>query len=143
MSFSKFEISAIVAPDSTFVNDDGQLDCYVTQTKDLKSFCNRISVAPGVSQFQVDYSSSLTTVYRWAIVSDYPIMFRLKGSSADQYTMVSGTPPVVNVGAPTPYQCFASGTTQISSLYLQPIANATQTATVKVLLVGDPLNAYT
>ena len=40
-------------------------------------------------------------------------------------------------------KCFAAGTQLVSSIYLQPISGATQTANVTVIVTGDPVSAYT
>lgn len=140
--YSLFQLSVVGADSSQQNQVEGEGSVFIEQTKDLKCFSARVQVAPAASQVQIDFSSVLTTGYRWALFSDYPIMYRTNGVSATQKTMTSGSVAPVSSNAPLPYQCFAAGTEQITSLYVQPISGATQTANVKAIVIGDPQSAY-
>lgn len=140
--YSLFELSVVGADSSQQTEIAGQGSASIEQVLDQKCFSNKILVVPGAAQVQVDFSSSLTTGYRWAILSDYPIMFRVNGVAATQETMQSGSVAPTNTGAPAPYSCFAAATTQLTSLYVQPIAGAAQTANVKIIILGDPVSVY-
>lgn len=141
--FSLFKLSVDVADDSSLAEPLGHGAATITQNRDNKSFVNKYQVLPGSAEQLIDFSTTLTLGYRWAVFSDYPILLRANGPSATQLTMASGNVAATNVGAPLPYQCLHASTTQITSLRLAPIANASQTANVKVIIVGDPTNAYT
>ena len=141
--FSLFKVSVDAGDDSSLAELLGHGAATITQNKDNKSFVNKYQVAPGAAETLIDFSTTLTTGYRWAIFSDYPIMIRPNGVSATQFTMVSGNVAATNVGAPLPYQCVHVSTSQLTSLRLAPISGASQTANVKVLIFGDPTNSYT
>lgn len=140
--FSIMKASIDIADDSSLSELMGHGSAAVSQTKDIKSFVNKYTVAPGASQVQIDFSTTLTTGYRWALFSDYPIMYRTNSVSGTQKTLASGNVAATNNGAPLPYSCFVMATEQITGLWLQPIAGATTTANVKVLVCGDPTSAY-
>jgi hypothetical protein len=115
--------------------------CTFFQTKDLETFSTTIRVAPGAADASVPIAP-VAQGYFIAVFSDYPVMYRLNGVSATQQTMVTNGQPVVNNGAPAPDQCLLISTQLVTSLYLQPIASAAQTANVRVFVSGDPLSAY-
>lgn len=140
--FSIFKVSIDVGDDSSLSELAGHGSAAISQTKDNKSFVSKFTVAPGAVQAQIDFSTTLTTGYRWLLLSDYPIMFRVNGSTATQQTMESGNVAATAVGAPLPYNCFAGATAQITSLYVQPIAGASTTANCKLIICGDPTSAY-
>ena len=76
------------------------------------------------------------------IRSDYPVMIRLNGNTATQLTMKSNGVTPTNLGAPLPDQCVFVANVAVTSLYIAPISGATQTATVRIAISGDPTNAY-
>lgn len=141
--FSLFKVSVDVADDSSLAEPLAHGAATVTQNRDNKSFVNKYQVFPGQSEQLIDFSTTLTLGYRWAIFSDYPILIRANGPSATQLTLASGNVAATNVGAPLPYQCVHVSTSQITSLRLAPIVGASQLANVKVIIIGDPTNAYT
>jgi len=111
------------------------------QTKDLETASVMLRVAPGAADAAVSLAP-VSTAYFVAIFSDYPVMYRLGASNATQQTMVSNGQPVVNNGAPAPDQCCLISTSLVSSLYIQPIAGAAQTANVRIFVSGDPASSY-
>ncbi len=139
--YSKAEIG--VAYDSTLSYPiTGPLKFYADQTKDLQSAEAFVRIAPGASEAQVSIAP-VTNGYWICVLSDYPVLVRLNGVSATQYTMRGNNVAATNVGAPLPDQCVFLATIAVTSVYLAPISGAVQTANCKVIVTGDPLNPYT
>lgn len=142
MAYRLFEIRAVVADDSNMQQIAFERTGTFEQTKDLIVAPATIRVAAGAAETAITLGT-LTTGYAWMVFSDYPIMIRLNGPSATQFTMTSNILQPVNVGAPTPATCFFGGTVQITSLRVAPITSPSQTANVWLVATGDPTNAYT
>ncbi len=130
------------------VADDSNLDqlsvdraATLYQTADNKSVSILYRVGPSDAETQITIPG-ITTPYFLAVLSDYPVRVRLNGNSATQFTLVSNGAQATNVGAPLPDQCVFMMTGLVTSIYLQPIASAAQTANVKIILTGDPVSAY-
>ena len=136
------KVSVQVARDSTLSDMlAGPGVATVSQTADNKEFSVGYRIGPSDGEFTVPYSTVITNVYRWMLFSDLPIQYRRSLTDA-KVTLASGNVPAVNVGAPSPWQCFVGGTEKISGLYLSPVTGATATANVYLILCGDPSNAY-
>jgi len=141
--YRSIEASVIVAEDSNVEEGDitARRKIVAYQTKDLFACNKKLRVAPADAEAQVTLSP-VTTGYFWAIFSDYPVKYRINGSTATQHTMRSNNTSNVNVGAPLPPQCIACGTSEVTSIYIAPIASAAQTANVNVIVTGDPASSY-
>ena len=136
------KLSVIAADDSNVQQVAFDRSAAIWKTADLEVAAPTIRVAPADSQVQVTLGSISNGKFI-AIFADYPIMFRLNGSSATQFTFTTANVPATNVGAPLPAQCAMAGNFNITSLYVQPIASAAQTANVWICCAGDPTNDYT
>lgn len=112
------------------------------QSRDLEHCEKFLRVGPSDSETEVTLAP-VTTGYFLEIRSDYPVKVRLNGAMATQFTLVSNNTAQVNLGAPLPDQCVFLATCNVTSLYVEPIASAAQTANVKVCVTGDPANVYT
>lgn len=111
------------------------------QTKDQEEFSTVRRVAPADSEATVSIAP-VTTGYFIGLYSDYPVKVRINGASATQFTMRSNNVSAVNVGAPLPDQCCFVATMEVTELRLEPIASASQTANVRIVITGDPTSAY-
>lgn len=123
----------------------GPLNIYFDNVNDLQAYNQIHRVNATDTEFTVPISSLITASYFYVVVSDYPVLVRLVGASTTQFTMHSNNVAVTNIGSPVPDQCVMFGTCALPNNYmtLAPITGAVQTATVKVFVSGDPLNAYT
>jgi hypothetical protein len=139
--YVKAEVGA--AADSS-LNDPvfGPLKIVADQTLDNESFATTIRVAPSASEAQVAIAP-VTTGYFFALFSDYPVKVRLNGAMATQFTLKSNNVAAVSVGAPLPPQCCFMFNGEVTSVYLEPISSAAQTATVRIFVSGDPTSSYT
>jgi hypothetical protein len=139
--YVKAEVGA--AADSS-LNDPtfGPFRIVADQTLDLEQFTTTIRVAPGASEAQVAIAP-VTTGYFIALFSDYPVKVRINGAMATQFTLKSNNVSAVSVGAPLPPQCFWCMTGEVTSVYLEPISSAASTATVRIVVTGDPTSSYT
>ena len=142
MAYRTTSVRTIVADDSSLDQVDYDRDSTIWQTKDLQVIHPTIRIAPGAAEGPVSLGA-ITQGYFVDIRSDYPIMLRLNGVSATQFTMATNNTAPTNLGAPLPDQCVFIATVKLTSLYLAPIAGATQTANVRICITADPLNAYT
>ena len=131
------------------VADDSNLDQLLFdrrivsyQTKDLKVVTKNVRVAASDADTAIDLTP-ISQGYFYAIYADYPVRFRINGVGATQQTLVTSGVAATNLGGPMPDQCFACANALVTSIYLQPIAGATQTANVRIVVMGDPTNAYT
>jgi len=141
MAYRITTVRTVVADDQTLDQVDYDRDTTVYQSKDLQVFHTVKRVAPGDADTQVSIAP-VSTGYFVDIRSDYPVLIRLNGNTATQLTMKTNGVTPTNLGAPLPDQCVYVATVQVTSLYIAPISGATQTASVKILISGDPLNAY-
>lgn len=135
------QLRVVAADDSNLrsVTFDRTLTAY--QTRDLETAVAAVRVGTSDAQAQVSIAP-LTTAYAVAVFSDYPIRVRFNGASETQFTMTPANVAAVNVGAPLPDQCAIYMQGQITSVWVQPISGATQTANVKIVATGDPSSAY-
>lgn len=141
MAYREFQVAVVVADDSNKSSVSFNRTAYIYQTKDLESVSPSIRVQPADSEALVSLGT-ITTGYAFSVFCDYPIRIRLNGVSATQHVMHSNNAPVVNTGAPAPPQCVLMGNIEITSIYVQPIVNAQQTANVWITVTGDPASAY-
>jgi hypothetical protein len=141
MAYREFQVSVTVADDSNKSSKSFDRQAYIYQIKDLESVSPSIRVQPADGDVQVSLGT-ITTGYAFAIFADYPIRVRLNGAGATQLIMHSNNVPATNTGAPAPPQCVFMGNVEISSIYVQPIVNAQQTANVWICVSGDPASAY-
>lgn len=142
MSYRTTQVRTIVADDSSLDQVDYDRDSNVWQTKDLQVYHGQVRIAPGAADSQISIAP-VTQGYFVDIRSDYPVMIRLNGVSSTQLTMASNNTAPTNLGAPLPDQCVFVATVKVTSIYIAPIAGATQTANVRIAVTGDPQNAYT
>lgn len=142
MAYRLFEVRAVVADDQTMMNKSFDRSAMIWQSKDLEAVAPTIRVGASDSEATISLGT-ITTGYAFCIFSDYPILVRLNGSSATQFTMHTNSVPVVNTGAPVPPQCVFMGNIEVSSIRVSPITGAAQTANVWLAVTGDPTNAYT
>lgn len=141
--FRSLIVEHVIADDSTLKQPVfGPRKASMYQTRDLEVFSTVIRVGPSDSDTQVAIAP-VTTGYNLVMYSDYPIRFRVNGSGATQFTMRSNNVAPVNQGAPLPDQCVVVMPVEVTSLYVQPIASAAQTANVRIAITGDPTSAYT
>lgn len=136
------QVRAVVADDGNLFGKTFDRSATLFQTRDLEATAPALRVAPGAAEAQVNLGA-LSTGYAIALFADYPVKVRLNGPSATQFTLRSNSTPPVNQGAPLPPQCVFVATMDVSSLYVEPIASATQTASVWLVVTGDPTNSYT
>lgn len=141
MAFRTTTVRTVIADDATLDQVDYDRDATVYQVKDLQVFHTVKRIAPGVAEAQVPIAP-ITTGYFIDIRSDYPVMVRLNGVGATQFTLTSNSVSPTNLGAPLPDQCVFVANMQVTSIYLQPISGAGQTANVRIAITGDPQSAY-
>lgn len=141
LAYRSTQVRTVVADDSTLEQVDYDRTATVYQTKDLQVFHTTVRVAPGAADTQVPIAP-IAQGYFVDIRSDYPVKVRLNGSSATQLTLTSNSVSPVSNGAPLPDQCVFVATAQVTSIYVQPISGATQTANVRIAVTGDPVSAY-
>lgn len=142
MAYRLIELHAVVADDSNQANKSFDRTATIWQTLDLETASPSLRVAPG----DVEASIALGTIaqgYAVVVMADYPIRVRFNGPSATQFTLTSNNVPAQNVGAPLPANCVFAATMLVTSLYVQPITSAAQTANVWLTVTGDPSNPYT
>lgn len=134
-------LHTVVSDDSNQTQIQYDRQCVLNQTKDLQFFqtVKRINVSDAEAQVPI---APVTNAYFLEIRSDYPVMVRLNGASATQFTLKSNNVQPVNVGAPLPDNCVLCITALVTSVYLAPISGATQVANVKVTCSGDPTSSY-
>lgn len=141
MAYRRTVLHTMVGDDSNLSNVDYDRTAVVDQSQDQQVFHTSKTVNPADTDSLLPIAPVVNGYYV-EIRSDYPILFRINGASATQYTMKSNNVQPVNVGSPVPDRCVYSATVACTSVYLAPIAGATQAAKVKVLVVGDPINPY-
>lgn len=141
MSYRTTTVRTVIADDSSLSQIDYDREAAVYQTKDLQVAHPVVRIAPGASEAQISIAP-VTQGYFVDIRSDYPVMVRLNGGGATQFTMASNNCSPVNLGAPLPDQCVFVANVKVTSIYIAPIANATQTANVRIAVSGDPTSAY-
>lgn len=146
MAYRLTTIKTVVADDIELARKFYEGACITYQSADQEVVTKRVRIAPGASDTAVDLTP-LSQGYHFEIRSDYPVKYRVIGSgsavAATQHTLIGQGVAAVSQGAPMPDKCFAAGTQLVSSIYLEPIASASQTATVTVIVTGDPVSAYT
>lgn len=141
MAYRKIEAEVVVADDSSQDQIAFRRRITTWQTLDNETFQATVRVLPGAADAAVAIAP-ITTGYTIAVFSDYPVKMRLNGVSATQLVMSPGAVSPTYLGAPLPDQCCFIATVQVTSLYLEPIAGASQTANVRIVITGDPSNAY-
>lgn len=141
MAYRTTSVRTVIADDSTLDQVDYDRDATVYQSKDLQVFHTVKRVAPADAETQVSIAP-VTTGYFVDIRSDYPVMIRINGVSATQFTMKSNGVPPVNLGAPLPDQCVFVATMTVTRIDIAPISGATQTANVRIAVSGDPQSSY-
>lgn len=141
MAYRRTVLHTQVGDDSNLASNQWDRPLVIDQSQDQQVFETIKTVNPADAEAQLSIAPVVNGYYV-EIQSDYPIMMRVNGNTATQLTMKSNNVQPVNVGAPTPPRCFYAATVTCTSIYLAPIAGATQAAKVKVLVVGDPISAY-
>lgn len=142
MAYRKTVLHTQVGDDQNLTNLEWDRRAVVDQTLDQQVFVGGRTVNPADADTLIPITPVVNGYY-YEIRSDYPVMFRINGNTATQQTMKSNNVQPVNVGAPSPDRCFAAATAAVTSIYIAPIAGATQAAKVKILVLGDPINSYT
>jgi hypothetical protein len=142
MAYRLLELRLRVGAESSLRGDlDADVDVTLSQTLDKETCSKRLRVGPSDAEAQVDISP-VTTGYCVAVFSDYPVKLRINGAAETQFTGKTNNVSAVNVGAPLPYQYVFLATVTCTRLDIAPITSAAQTATVKVVVTGDPTTAY-
>jgi hypothetical protein len=141
MAYRTTQVRTIIADDATLDQVDYDRQSTVYQTKDLQVFHTVKRVAPADAETQVSIAP-VTTGYFLDIRSDYPVLVRINGVSATQFTLKSNGVSPTNLGAPLPDQCVFVGTMTVTRIDIAPISGATQTANVKIAVSGDPQSSY-
>jgi len=142
MAYREFQVSVTVADDSNKSSVSFDRQAFIYQTKDLEAGGPPvIRIGPADAEAQVSIAP-VTTAYGVAVMSDYPVRLRFNSPSGTQFIMHTNSVPATNSGAPYPPQCCFIATAEITSIYVQPIANAARVATVWLTAVGDPESAY-
>lgn len=139
MAYRLFELHAVVGDDSNLQQVAFDRTATIWQVADLEVANPTIRVGPSDSLTSISLGS-ITQGYAICVFSDYPIRYKFNGGNLE--VMTSSNAPATNVGAPLPAKCWVGGTFLVSSLSVQPIVSATQTANVWIVCTGDPLNAY-
>lgn len=142
MAYRKTVLHTQVGDDSNLQNLEWDRRLVVDQTQDQQVFVGGRTVNTSDADTLIAIAP-VTNGYYVEIRSDYPVMVRINGNTATQLTMKNNNVQPVNVGAPTPDRCFYAATVAVTSIYIAPISGAQQAAKVKILVVGDPTNAYT
>lgn len=142
MAFRSLKVESVCADSANLDNLSYFRKAYVEQIQDLKTYVTTLRVAPGASEFTVEFDDNITTGYYLECRSTYPIIVRVN-SSATLYTLKSNTVPAKNTGAPAQDQCIFIMTGLVTNFRVSPISGAAETAIVNILITGDPTNAYT
>lgn len=141
MAFRQIEARTVVADDSNQQQVSFDRSVSLKRTEDNEVYVGTLRIGAADSEATIALGT-ITTGYAISLYSDYPIRVRLNGASETQFVMTSSNTPVTNFGAPAPSNCCFVATVQVTSLRLQPINDAAQTATVHVAVTGDPTSAY-
>ena len=146
MAYRLTTIRTIVADDSEMTRKYFDATATLYQSLDKEAVVKIVRIGTADADAEVSLSPLATAKYV-EIRSDYPVRYRWIGSgsaaAATQMTLVGQGVAAVNQGAPLPDKCVAIITGNVTSLYLQPIASAAQTANVTVIASGDPVSDYT
>jgi hypothetical protein len=143
MAYRSLTASVAVADDSNLQNLETQRSVTCFQTKDLKTWNQTYRVGTSDAQ-TANLLANISQGYFLWISSDYPVKVSINATSgAATFTLVSNNVAATNVGAPLPDQCMFAFTGLVTAVYLTPVASAAQTATVRLVVTGDPVNAYT
>ena len=141
MAYRQIAVEVVVADDSSQDQIAFRRKATVFQTNDNELFNTTVRVAPGAADTLVAIAP-VTTGYGIALYSDYPVKVRLNGVGATQFTLTPSSVSPTYLGAPLPDQCVFVATMTVTSVYLEPISGATTTANVRLVVTGDPTNAY-
>lgn len=146
MAYRLTTLSTVVADDSELNRKYYEGTAVVYQTLDRETVVKLVRVAPGASDTAVDLTP-ISQGYSFEIRSDYPVKYRVIGSgsasAATQHTLIGQNVAATSQGAPLPDRCFVASNQLVSSIYLEPISGATDTANVTVIVTGDPVSSYT
>lgn len=141
MAYRTTQVRTIVADDQTLDQIDYDRDATFYQTKDLVVYHGTTRVLPGATQALVPITP-IVAGYYGEIRTDYPVLVRFNDIAGTQFRMRTNGATPVNLGFPAPDMCVLTMPADITAVYLQAIPGATQTATVKILVTGDPQNSY-
>ena len=141
MSYRLLEMRARVGDDSSLDPASFDVSCALSKSLDLEECCPKLRVGPADSQAQVSLGT-ITQGYAVAVFSDYPVIVRFNGSGGTALQLTSCNVSAVSYGAPLPYNCALVMTAKVTSVWLEPISGATQTANVRIAVTGDPVSAY-
>ncbi len=142
MAFRTATVEVIAADDSDLDQVTWQRKATFYQTKDNEVFSATVRVGTSDAEAAISIAP-VTAGYFFCLMSDYPVRVRLNGAAATQFTLRSNSAAATNYGAPLPDNCCMMVSGAVTEVRLEPIASATQTANVKILVTGDPTNAYT
>lgn len=141
MAYRQVACEVVVADDSSQDQIVFRRKATAFQTADNEAFNTVVRVVPAAVEAQIAIAP-VSTGYFVALYSDYPVKVRFNSAGGTQFVMSPSSVSPTYLGAPTPDQCVFVATAQITSLYLEPIASATTTANVRIVVTGDPSNAY-
>jgi len=143
MAYRYTRVEVGVAPDSSMASPDfGPARIAIEQTADRRVSSTTREVAPNSAEALVSIAP-VTNGYFFALFSDYPVQVRLNDIAGTQFTLKTNGRAVVNVGTPQPECCAFLITGTVTAVYLEPIPGATTSARVRMVVTGDPTDAYT
>lgn len=139
--YRQTQFHTVVSDDSNQTQIVYDRNCVVSQVKDLQAcqVVKRVGVSDAETQVSL---APVSNAYYFELRSDYPVLVRLNGNTATQFTLKSNGVQPVNLGAPLPDACVFVVTGLVTSVYLAPISNAQQTANVRIVATGDPTSSY-
>lgn len=141
MAYRQVAAEVVVADDSSQDQIVFRRKATAFQTADNEVFNTVVRVVPAAAEAQIAIAP-VAAGYFVAVYSDYPVMIRFNSAGGTQFVMSPSSVSPTYLGAPTPDQCCFIATAQITSVYLEPIASASSTANVRIVVTGDPTNAY-
>lgn len=141
MAYRLTTIKTVVADDIELARKFYEGACVTYQTLDQEVVVKRVRVGTSDSDTAVDITPITSGKYV-EIRSDYPVRVRINGVGATQFTLNGQGVAAVAQGAPMPDKCAFVAHIDVTSVYLQPIASAAQTANVTLILTGDPVSVY-
>ncbi len=142
MAYRITTVHTIVADDSELNGKFYERKAVIYQSLDQETVVKRVRVGTADADTEVDITPITAGKYL-EVRSDYPVKVRVNGVAETQLVGVGQGVAAVNQGAPLPDRFVYLFTGNVSSVYLEPIASAGQTANVSVIVTGDPVSDYT
>lgn len=141
MAYREISASMLIADTSACQSVEFQRKVTFYRKDDLEVFVTTRQV--GIADVEAQVSiAPISLGYSLWISSDYPVLVRLNGVSATQFQLTPNTVGATNLGTIAPDNCVWDATIRVTSIYIAPISGATQTATVKICVTGDPAVSY-